>query len=212
MINYSAIPVAKSQGSPWDSLKLAASITAAILGIMVLGAAVTAYTGHRGTIMALISGVLLLGFFGIIIGVFIKGFRRFNKQKKWMRQFAKDNGWQYDESKRTVNDLVAFPPIYSTLASNWNNVRCTVSGEIHGMHFELVHITYVKSTGLIGVLSTNVGKSRFAWTSVLYLEGNPNLMEKSDLIYERDNSYTYVVCGLNALYRHEIQSMFESVA
>jgi hypothetical protein len=213
MINYSAIPVAKDPGSPWDALKLAAIITMSLLGIMGLGAFVTAFIGHRDTIMPLISGALILVFIGIVIGAFLRGLKGFGKQKQWMQEFAKDNGWQYNESKRTVNDLATFPPLYAALASSGNKVRCTVSGELDGKHFELAHITYLQSTGLIGVLSPYVvGRNRFAWMSVLRLEGHPELHEDSDLIYEKDDSYTYVICGLNALYRNDIQAMFESLA
>jgi hypothetical protein len=212
MINYSAIPEAKDPDSPWGALKVAVIVTFSLLGIMGLGAIVTAFTGQRDMIMTSISGVLLLGFIGIVIGAFVRGHKGFDEQKQWMRQFAKDNGWLYDESKRTVNDFAPFPPLYTTLAANWNNVRCTVSGELHGMRFELAHITYLQSNGLIGKLSSNIGRSKFAWTSVLRVEGRPDLHESPNFVYEIDGPYTYVICGLNALYRDDIQVMFESVA
>ncbi len=214
MIDFSAIPNAKNSGGPWDSLKWAIIIFLGVAGIMALGALVTEFTGHRDTIMPLISGTMLLGFIGLVIAAFAKGIRGFKKQKKWMQEFAKDNNWQYDESKRTVNDLAAYPPLYANLASDWNNVRCTVSGELNSNRFELAHVTYLQSTGLIGILSGDVSRSqtRFAWTSVLRLEGHPKLQEGPNFVYESDDSCTYVICGLNALYRQDIQAMFQSVA
>lgn len=212
MINYSAIPVAKRQNSPWDSFKLAVIITMFLLAIIALGGVLTVFVGHSGTIMPLISSVLFFGFIGLVIRTFVKGFQVFGKQKLWMRQFASDNGWKFSENKRTINDLATFPPSYIALTSNWNDVRCTVSGEVNGKRFELAHITYVQSTGILGALVVNVGRNRFAWISVLILEGHPNLQVKSDLVYEEANSYTYVVSGMNALYVDDIRSMFESVA
>lgn len=214
MIDFSAIPNAKTSGSPWDSLKWAIIIFLGIASAVALGALVTALTGHRDTIMPLISGAMFLGFIGIVIYAFAKGYQGFRKQKLWMQEFAKDNNWRYDDSKQTVNDLVAYPPQYTKLASSWSDVRCTVSGEVNNIGFELAHITYLQSTGLVGILLENSygrNRKRFAWTSVLRLEGHPELQESPNFIYENDDSYTYVICGLNALYRDDIQTMFESV-
>lgn len=211
MINYSAIPIAKKPVGPWDNFKLAVIATVGLFSLMGLIAAVTAIAGYGDSIMTLFGPLLYIVGFGLAIRALLRGAQLFKDQKKWMQQFAIDNGWEYEDSKRTVSDLAVLSPSYKFFAPPSTRVRCTVYGEIQGMHFELAHITYFQSTGMIGALSSNVGRRRIAWTSVLCLDGLPKLTEFPSMQYEKDDVHTFVVCGLNALYRHDIQAMFESV-
>lgn len=211
MINFDAIPIRKTTGGPWHSFKLAIIITFMILGIMGFGALITEYTGNRELIMASLSTAGMIIFIAVVIRSFIKGFFVFKNQKSVMRKFAEENNWHYAETNRTINDLTGCPPLCKKISSSWNKVRCSVSGELENVKFEFAHITYVQSTGLIGAVSSNVNTTKFAWLSILIIKGHPNIHKYPNLIYEIDDNNTYIICGLNALYKDDVQTMFGSV-
>lgn len=212
MINYSSIPIASKTYSPWASLIIAAGITFLMFSAILLGVLVTLGTtqNQANTVLAVVNGTFIFGFVVAVLVALLKGYQTFTKQKQWMKSFAIDNGWDYDDTKRSIDDLCAFPASFG-IKPNMTKVRCTVSGNYDNKEFELAHVTYVQSTDSLGRLM-NTSRNRFAWMTVISLKGQPQLHNIDGLLYDEDGSHTYIVCPSNALYLKDIQSMFDSFA
>ena len=208
MINYSSIPIAPKTYSPWASLKIAAGITFLMFAAILLGVLALDTSPNKENTLLVVNGTFLVGFVVAVLVALLKAYENFSKQKQWMKSFANDNGWDYDDTKRSIDDLCAFPASFG-IKPNMTKVRCTVSGNYDNKEFELAHVTYVQSTGSLGRL-LNTSRNRFAWMTVICLKGQPQLHKIDGLLYDEDGSHTYIVCPSNALYLKDIQSMFDS--
>jgi hypothetical protein len=210
MINYSAIADRPNQKlSPWRDLRL--SILIILVSFAILGVGNFLYTHYQPdeTTTIALTALLLLGLFVVTVILISKTLQPFGAQKKQMKQFATDNGWKYDGSRRRITALQGFPSnVGVTPELAWT--RSTVSGLADGIPFELAHITFLQRVETIYRVISSAGKYRFGWFSFIRLEGQPPLHESPSLLYCREGNYTYVICRANALYSDDVKAMFTS--
>lgn len=148
-LDFSMFPN-KATKSFWSS-PLSAFIIAIITITLMVGIPAVIFIITRGnyeTPLLITNLIAVTAFIGIICFAFIKLFNNASNQKKYMKMFAAQNGFVFEDGPTTIDETYLAPGL--TLSANRSAMRFCVYGMIDERDFQLY--------SLIGRLNTPNGE------------------------------------------------------
>ncbi len=195
-INFSALPYTVKNNNPFGNILLSIGITLCILAAMALGALLSA-DNNREDIMFLLGSFAVFTLFAISIWAVRRMFLSLSKQREAMRNFAEQNGWQY-EGKRSAVQSDMVPPGMAGLAGNTIQRFC-ITGKWDDSQFKYCQL-----------MTGKPGSVNFAVVLRVLNKGQKASRTTSEVNLEYANGYDYFIFPGNVISRYETQKIFKT--